>query len=77
MRIGKEVQFDLSKNTEINTYNSEEYDRLPIDSTIYRFCHGKITPLEMKRIMFELCVFKVTEMVVHKDTLIQDQHHKT
>ena len=65
LSIMKNVRFDLNKNQEYSTYSLSEYDRIPYAS-LY---HGKITQEEWNGIFKKLNKFKLTEMIVHHDSL--------
>ena len=47
------------------TYSRDEYDRLPIDSTIYKKTLNKIPLTEWNNIVNSLFLYKKYEMIVH------------
>lgn len=63
------VRFDLSKNEMYETYSTVEYDRLPIDSILYRKCLNKITHRQWRDIIQSLNIYKTTEMIVHNNSI--------
>ena len=65
----KKVNFDLTKNTIGFTYSSDDYDRLCIDSVMYRKACNKLTNEELINIYIELDLYKLYEMPIHVDSL--------
>lgn len=64
----KQVRFSETSIKYI-TYGSDEYDRHPIESTLYLRSYQRISDNEWKDIMEELNNYKMTEMIVHKDNV--------
>lgn len=60
----KQVKFDMNKNEEHITWSSEDYDRTPIDSVLYRKCLGRVSPEEWENVFKDLDAYKATEMNV-------------
>ena len=52
-------------NIVYTTYSRDEYDRLPIDSTIYKKTLNKIPLTEWNNIIKSLILYKKYEMIVH------------
>jgi len=52
-------------NIVYTTYSGDEYDRLPIDSTIYKKSLNKIPLTEWNNIIKSLILYKKYEMIVH------------
>ena len=69
MRINKTKQkvcrFSDNNNIVYTTYSRDEYDRLPIDSTIYKKSLNKIPLTEWNNIVKSLILYKKYEMIVH------------
>lgn len=72
----KRVSFNLEDNKLCTTYSPTEYDRLPIDSTIYLYSYGRISHSEMRKIYEEINTYKRDEMPVHKASRIHLRLHK-
>lgn len=65
----KKVTFDLTKSTSHEALSTEEYDRHPIDSLIFRKITNTISHEEWRKELQELHVFRSKEMLVHKSSL--------
>lgn len=61
----KSVCFDLEKNEVCLVYSMDEYDRMPIDSTLYLKCYNKINASDWRNIQNQLNYYKRTQMIVH------------
>lgn len=72
MRVG----FDLSRNVVYDTYSANEYDRMPIDSILYRKCLNKVTQKQWQDIIHNLNVYKTTEMIVHNNSINNIRLHE-
>jgi hypothetical protein len=62
----------VSFNSEIvifETYNSDDYDRHPIDSVLYRKAYRRVSEQEWFNIGVVLDIYKLYEMPVHVDSL--------
>jgi hypothetical protein len=66
--LKKQVSFKQNNETFV-TYSSEEYDRFPIDSVLYRKSYNRISNEEWRSIFINLDLYKLYEMRVHKDSL--------
>ena len=64
------VNFDLDKNCYYDTYSPDEYDRHSIDSVLYRKSLNKISNKEWDEAINDLTRFKLYEMVVHKQSVL-------
>ena len=70
----KTVSFN--ENIEIHeTYNSDEYDRQVIDYVLYRKAYNKITNEEFNAIFVNLDLYKLYEMLIHKDSLHNNSYN--
>lgn len=65
----KQVKFNLNKNETYLTYSYKEYDRYPIDSILFRKCYNRISHEEWMKEQQDLLKYKLTEMIVHKDSI--------
>lgn len=65
----KSVCFNLENNKVYSVYSRDEYDRIPIDSTLYLKCYNKITPSDWIDIQKQLSYYKRTLMVVHSKSI--------
>lgn len=65
----KKVSFNLNKNINHTTYSSCEYHRFPIDSVIYLRSYKRISDKEWREIIDDLNKYKLTEMIIHKDSI--------
>jgi hypothetical protein len=66
----KRVRFDTSLNVIEHTWSSDEYNRCQIDSVLYNKCYGRVSEQEWSDIFRALLIYKITEMIVHKDTIV-------
>lgn len=65
----KKVRFNDTINIHL-TYSSSEYDRMSIDSILYRRNYKKVTDEEWEKMMEELLFYKNFEMIVHMFNVI-------
>jgi len=63
------VVFNLDKNETFYTYSNQEYDRMQIDSVMYKRCYNKISNEEWEDLIRELNFYKLNEMQSHKNEL--------
>ena len=63
----KRVTFNLDDNKTYYAYSN--YDRSQIDSILYRKCYNRVSNEEWKNMCTELYLFKLHEMIVHKDSI--------
>ena len=73
--MGKNVQFDMSKNIVYITYSRQEYDRTCIDHVLYRRAYRRISDEEMNAIYVNLDLYKLYEMPVHKSSFKNNLYH--
>lgn len=68
MKPVKKVTFN---NTAViyKTYSPDEYCRHQIDSVLYRKMYNRISQEEWNNIYITLDIYKLYEMIVHKDSL--------
>lgn len=59
------------------TYSNDEYPRNSIDSIIYRKSYNKVSESEWNIIFITLDLYKIYEMIVHKDSLCNNSYHST
>ena len=71
----KQVSFNLDNNKTYTTYSHKEYNRYQIDSILYQKAYNRIKFEEWQRIWLELNLFKIDEMIVHKDSLKNTRLH--
>ena len=71
----KSVQFNLDNTIFYDTYSSEEYDRYPIDSILYLKCYNKVSDFDWINMLENLNLFKICEMIVHKNSLNNTRIH--
>jgi len=71
----KSVQFNLDNTIFYDTYSSEEYDRYPIDSILYLKCYNKVSDFDWTNMLENLNLFKICEMIVHKNSLNNTRIH--
>lgn len=71
----KRVHFDLSDNKIYETYSHSEYSRNPIDYVLYRKSYNRISDSQWRELLISLNTYKITEMVVHKDSLCNVRLH--
>lgn len=71
----KSVRFNLDNTRFYNTYSNDEYDRYSIDSILYLKCYNKISDFEWTYMLNSLNIFKICEMIVHKDSLNNTKIH--
>jgi hypothetical protein len=64
----KNVRFDLNKNQEYLTYSLSEYDRIACNPQ-------KMTTEEWIGVLNKLNKFKLTEMIVHHESLKNTRLH--
>jgi hypothetical protein len=69
------VLFDLHANKVHTTYSDSEYDRMQIDSVIYKKCYNKISTAEWKEIIDHLNHYKLYEMIIHQQSIQNTQIH--
>jgi len=74
--FGKKVSFNLLNNEIYKTYSSEEYDRGQIDHVIYRKSYNRISNDDLNIIFITLDIYKLYEMVVHKESLKNNSYSK-
>lgn len=65
----KRVCFNLEMNEVFLVNSSDEYDRYPIDSTLYLKCYNKIKASDWHNIQTQLSYYKRTEMIVHSKSI--------
>jgi hypothetical protein len=75
MKIYKNVNFNLDKNMICHTYNSEEYDRTPIYCLYLKLLKNKIDNVKLYNVYQKLNKYKLEEMIVHKDSLLNTRIH--
>lgn len=71
----KRVKFDLDKNETFEAYSIKEYDRIPIDSSLYLRCYKKISDDDWRRVFLNLNYYKTTQMLVHEDSVCNIKLH--
>jgi hypothetical protein len=71
----KTVKFNLEKNTIHNVYSSDEYDRQQIHSMMYLRLFGKISLIEWTQMLNEINIYKLNEMPVHMDSVMNTRIH--
>lgn len=71
----KSVRFNLDNIQFYDTYSNDEYDRYPIDSVLYLKSYNKISDFDWKKIFYNLNIFKICEMIVHKSSMNNTQLH--
>jgi hypothetical protein len=71
----KSVKFNLENIQFYDTYSNDEYDRYPIDSILYLKSYNKITEFDWKEMIYNLNIFKICEMIVHKSSLNNTKIH--
>lgn len=71
----KRVSFNNIIETKI-TYSSDEYDRYPIDSILYRKAYGRVSNDEFNYCLLMLDLYKIYEMVVHSDSFKNNSYYK-
>lgn len=57
------------------TYSPDEYPRNCIDSILYQKSYNRISPEEWNTLWVKLDLYKIYEMVVHKDSLVNNKYH--
>lgn len=57
------------------TYSSDEYPRNSIDSILYQKAYNRVSPDEWNSMWVKLDLYKIYEMVVHKDSLQNNKYH--
>ena len=57
------------------TYSIDEYPREIIDSVIYRRAYRRISDEEMYEIYISLDIYKLYEMIVHIESLNNNQYY--
>ena len=67
----KNVRFDLNKNQEYSTYSLSEYDRVACNPLNPQ----KMTAEEWNGVLNKLNKFKLTEMIVHHESLKNTRLH--
>ena len=72
----KSVKFNLHRNTIHEMYSSDEYDRHQIDSLLYLKSYGRITRFEWFKALLEVNVYKLMEMPVHNDSVVNTKLHQ-
>jgi hypothetical protein len=65
----KSVRFNLENTQLCDTYSNDEYDRYPIHSVLYLKSYNKISELDWKVMLYNLNIFKISEMIVHKSSI--------
>lgn len=70
------VSFDLLQTKLFSTHSNDDYDRLPIDSTIYLYSYAKVSDLEWQKLYEDLNYYKSNEMIVHKKSIQNIRLHK-
>jgi hypothetical protein len=63
------VSFNLDKNQTFTTYSHHEYSRDPIDHVLYRRSYRQISDDEFHAIYVNLDLYKLYNMVVHKNSI--------
>lgn len=58
-----------------STYSSDEYLRTSIDHVIYRKSNNIISKEDVKNMYIALDLYKLYDMTVHIDSLINNQYH--
>ncbi len=71
----KSVQFNLDNTIFYDAYSNEEYDRYPIDSILYLKCYNKVSDFDWIEMLENLNLFKICEMIVHKNSLNNTRIH--
>ena len=71
----KHVLFNLNKNKTYITYDSSEYNRLQIDSVLYRRSWKKVSDQEWNNIYIILDLYKLYDMPVHQDSIHNNVYH--
>lgn len=69
------VFFNLDKNRIYTTYSPDEYDRSVIDHVLYRKSYQRISDNELYAIYVNLDLYKLYEMVVHKNSISNNKYH--
>ncbi len=69
MKIQKTVRFNDSNNLVLKTYSSDEYDRSTINSILKYKLQNKITNEEWIKVFITLDLYKLYDMVVHRDSI--------
>jgi predicted GTPase len=65
----KQVTFDLDRNSVVETFSSDDYDRRMIDSILVRKCRNQVSFYEWFSVVQELQKYKSQEMIVHPMSL--------
>ena len=65
----KSVCFNLEKNEICIVDSIDEYDRMPIDSTLNLKCYNKINVSDWRNIQNQLSYYKRTQMIVHYSSI--------
>lgn len=71
----KSVQFNLENTKFYDAYSNDEYDRYPIDSVLYLKSYNKISEPDWKEMWYNLNIFKICEMIVHKKSINNTKLH--
>ena len=69
------VIFNLTNNKVYYTYSPSDYDRMQIDSIMYKKCFNKISEQEWQEIINELNHYKLNEMIVHTESIQNTRIH--
>lgn len=75
MKNLKSVIFNLDKNETRETYSGDEYDRIQIDSLLYRRGYNKVSDEEWNNVYITLDIYKLYEMKTHKDSFHNNLYH--
>lgn len=57
------------------TYSLDEYPRETIDSILYQKAYKRISDSEWETIFVKLDLYKIYEMIIHKDSLHNNRYH--
>lgn len=70
------VIFNLDQNETYETYSSDEYSRLQIDSILYRRGYSNlVSDEEWNNVHITLDLYKLYEMKTHKDSFHNNLYH--
>ena len=73
--MSRRVSFSLNNNIIHYTYSRHEYDRSCIDHVLYRHAYKRLSDEDMKAIYVNLDLYKLYEMPIHKESLINNAYH--
>lgn len=73
-KVQKRVRF-AAAIVVVETYSSEDYDRLQIESILYRRCYNRVSTADWIQVFVDLDAYKLNEMLVHKSSIKNIKWH--